>query len=273
MRDLKFAVIGYGTIARYIAKAAAQDPALMLVQVIARPGREDAAEAALGRGVEAITDVEDLLQAVSVVLDCAGHEGLRVHGPAVLESGRDLITVSNGALADSETLVQLEAAAANGMSQLEILSGAIGGIDALSAARAGGLTRVTYQGRKPPGGWKGSPAEEKCDLDNLDAPFEHFRGTARDAALVYPKNANVAATVALAGLGMERTEVSLIADPDVQENIHRIEATGTFGRFQFEIAGNPLPDNPKSSALTAMSALRALKNSVALITDAGGGVA
>jgi aspartate dehydrogenase len=122
------------------------------------------------------------------------------------------------------------------------------------------LQSVTYIGRKPPGSWKGSPAETRLDLDNLGAGSEtHFDGTARDAATEYPKNANVAAAVALAGIGFDKTQVKLIADADVTENIHEITAIGDFGSFSFQIRGHSLPDNPKSSALAAMSVVSALE--------------
>ena len=75
----------------------------------------------------------------------------------------------------------------------------------------------------------------------------------------YPKNANVAAAVALAGVGFDDTRVLLIADPELDENIHELRAAGDFGRFTFEIRGNALPDNPRSSALAAMSVVAGLE--------------
>ena len=140
------------------------------------------------------------------------------------------------------------------------MSGAIGGLDALSAGSVGTLSQVTYRGRKPPQGWRGSPAQAKLDLDALSEPAVHFSGSARVAALEYPKNANVAASVALAGIGFDKTQVELIADPGIARNMHEVVAEGDFGRLEFRIEGDSLPDNPRSSAITAMSVVREILN-------------
>jgi len=211
-------------------------------------------------GTTCVANVADLPDDVDQMIDCAGHIALQVHGPGILRRGVDLTTVSIGALADAELYQSLEEAAAEGNARLHLVSGAIGALDCLRAARVGDLQSVTYTGRKPPKSWKGSPAETRLDLDNMKSGAEvHFDGNAGDAARAYPKNANVAAAVALAGIGFDNTRVQLIADPGVTENIHEVQATGDFGRFSFEIRGHSLPDNPKSSALAAMSVIGKLE--------------
>lgn len=252
------AVIGYGAVANYVQTVATASR-YRVAAVIGRPGREEAARAVFG-AVPFLSDVAQLPDGLDLVVDCAGHAGLRDHGAGVLQRGLPLVTVSIGALADDGLRSDLAAAARAGGSRLHLASGAIGALDALSAASAGRLEEVRYTGRKPPSGWSGSPAEQCLDLRNLTEPAVHFDGSARDCALAYPKNANVAASVALAGLGFDRTMARLIADPTTTRNTHEIHARGDFGELHFTIAGKGMPDNPKSSALTAMSVVRTILN-------------
>jgi len=256
---LSVLIIGHGAIAGWVAGQLKEDPDICITHVLCRPGREAAALAAIP-GARAITDVGQLDASVDFALECAGHAGLANHGPDLLSRGIDLAVVSVGAFSDPEISAVLEAAALKGKAQIELLSGAVGAIDALASARQGGVDTVTYIGRKPPLGWKGSAAEDVLDLDALTSAEVHFSGTAREAASRYPKNANVAATVALAGLGLDETRVTLIADPAMTGNRHEVQASGAFGQFTFTIDGKALANNPKSSALTAMSALRVLRN-------------
>ena len=260
---MRIAMIGYGAIGRYVAAWVEKRTDVVIMSALCRPGREATAAVVFGPDVTFASRVQDLdLRALDLAVDCAGHQGLNTHGPSLLEAGIDVITVSTGALADPILAETLEQAAKRGKAQLELLAGAVGAIDALAAARRGGLESVTFRAEKPPLGWRGTPAEDVIDLDGLTEPAVHFEGSARDAASRYPKNANVAATVAIAGLGLDDTKVVLIADPTLNGNRHRIEAEGAFGRLTLQIDGKALPDNPKSSALTAMSVTRALANRV-----------
>ena len=189
----------------------------------------------------------DKLPAADVVVEAAGHEALAHYGVAALKQGSDLIIVSIGALAHEELWNDLQAAATR--SKIILPAGAVVGIDALAAARRGGLDEVSYSARKPP-----ARLSSKLPTDRETVVFE---GNARQAALEFPKNANVAATIALAGVGFEATRVRIVADPKISENIHELKVRGSFA---MNIAGRPLPTNPKTSSLSAMSVLRCIEN-------------
>jgi aspartate dehydrogenase len=256
-KRMRLGIIGDGAIGRYVHRKALESGHEVGALLLRPERRKD--EAKTAHGVLLIDKVSDLPDDIDHVVDCAGHAALASYGPDILRSGVDMTTVSLGALADPDLFSQLETAAIEGCARLHLASGAIGALDCLRAARVGKLQSVTYTGRKPPRGWKGSLAESRLDLDNLTTGAAvHFEGSARDAATDYPKNANVAAAVALAGIGFDDTEVKLIADPDISENIHEIEAAGEFGSFSFQIRGHSLPDNPRSSALAAMSVIAKL---------------
>lgn len=259
---MKIGIIGEGAIGRFVAEKLCAVGGGLHVSLV-RPARlHDPVKG----GVLRVAQVADLPEDIDLMVDCAGHAALMEHGAAILERGIDLITVSLGALADHRLEHSLTRAAQAGGAQLHLASGAIGALDCLQAARVGGLSNVTYTGRKPPVGWLGSAAEARFDLASLKTAATHFEGSARQAAMEYPKNANVAAAVAIAGLGFDDTNVTLIADPDVTANIHEIHASGAFGSFSFRIEGKALPDNPRSSALAAMSIIAAIRRRCAAIT-------
>jgi len=256
-------LIGYGGVAKTVLRhlPEASEGKASVVGVLCEPGCQATAQQAVGPNVPVVERLEDLLAySPDIIAECAGHAAIREYGEAVLKSGTDLLVISIGALADAELHNRLKTAAAQSGRQIQLPAGAIGAVDSLSAARLSGLTEVRYRSRKPPGAWRGTPAEEACDLDHLQEATAFFRGTAREAALRYPKNANVAATVALAGLGFDETEVELCADPGTQRNTHEIEVRAAAGNFQIVLEGLPSPDNPKTSALTAFSVTRALAN-------------
>jgi len=254
-------LIGYGGIAQdVVAALRAAGGGAKIVGVLCRPGRAAKARVALGGIAVAGALAELLALRPDIVAEVAGQSAVAEYGPEILRRGVDLLVISVGALADPALLERLKAAAHDGKSRMLLPAGAIGGLDAIAAMRLGGLTAVRYRSRKPPAAWRGSPAEKVADLDKLTGRTVLYRGTAGEAALLYPQNANVAAAVALAGLGFGKTEVELVADPDAPGNVHEIEAEGAAGRFAIQLQGKPSRSNPKTSALAALSVARALIN-------------
>jgi aspartate dehydrogenase len=257
-------VIGGGAIAHALLRCLGENDARGSIEIVAmldRSAEKLAAFAPLAPRADLTTEPEVFWsRSPSLVVECAGHQAVRELGPEVLARGRNLLLVSIGALADPETEQRLRAAASNSGGRLFLPSGAVGGLDLLASARLAGLSRVVYRARKPPLAWRGTAAEQLVELDTLKKPVEFFNGNARMAAQKFPQNANVAAAIALAGLGFEATEVILTVDPEAKGNEHSFRAEGAFGHAEIKIVGNPLPDNPKTSWLAALSVARAVLN-------------
>lgn len=253
-------MIGFGAVGLEVVRHLDGYVNAKICQIMVRPGREHGVREKVGTDIQIISSISDVNPMPDFVLECASHEAVSQYGPFFLEQGIDFGVVSIGAFSNPKVFDKLQASSRLGDAQLCILPGAIGGMDALSAAKGQGLKEVTYISRKPPLSWAGTEAEKMMDLNVIKSETVIYTGSAREAARLYPKNANVAATVALAGVGFDDTIVTLIADPSAKGNTHQIEAKGEFGEMSIRIVGKPLPDNPKSSALTALSAIRAVKN-------------
>ena len=258
--SLRVGLIGYGAIGAVVHRVLAQDhaSAAQVAGVLVR----DAARLATSPAAQLLAASLDALLACKpdLVVECAGHAAVDAYAVAVLRAGLDLMIVSVGSLADAAREQRVVRAARQSGRQLLLPAGAIGGIDWLAAAKLAGLTQVTYRSRKPPRAWAGSPAEQLLNLNTLNQAARFFQGTARNAAQQYPRNANVAATVALATLGFDATHVELVADPAVSGNIHEIDATGAAGTISVRIDGKPDPGNPRTSMLTAYSVVRGILN-------------
>lgn len=258
-RPLRVGLVGHGAIGRRLAALVAARPdALALTGVLVRD--RAAALARPGTTRAPFHDrLEDLLAGrPDWVVECAGHAAVDACAAPALRAGCAVLLVSVGALADPVRHAALEAEARRAGRPLRWVPGAIGGLDWLGAAADAGLDEVVYLGRKPPAAWRGTAAERIVDLDAIDAPACFFRGDAAEAARRFPRNANVAATVALAGLGLARTRVELWADPQAGGNVHEVRARGAAGTIALRIDNRPDPDNPRTSLITAHSALHVL---------------
>ncbi len=262
-------IIGMGGIGRHVAYALQNEANRVRLSILVRSQYVSEVRArvdAVAPGdVQVVDQFDRLTDIPELAVECAGHTAVADFGETCLTSGADFLVTSVGALTDAALLHRLERASRTHIGKVLIPAGALGGIDALAAARHGGLERVRYTSRKLPLAWLGTPAEKRCDLRSLTRSTEFYAGTAGEAARLFPQNANVAATIALAGLGFDRTEVSLNADPEAPGNVHIIEAEGGFGRLRLEIENKPLAENPKTSTLAALSVLRAIQNRIGAI--------
>lgn len=265
---LRLGLIGYGGIGRSILAAWAQRPleGYAMAALLVRPHQRAEAQNAWPDLVVADNLGDFLNLRPDIVVEAAGQPAVRETAEAALEQGCHYCVISTGALADAAFRARILDMTYSGAGRLVIPVGATAGLDGLLAMRQDGLSSVTYTSTKPPKAWKGTPAELAFDLDAIAAPTVIFSGRADEAALRYPKNANLAATVALAGLGFERTQVKLVADPAATGNTGRIEAESTSSRLTVIVSGRSSAANPKTSAITGMSVLSALANRQARLT-------
>jgi aspartate dehydrogenase len=221
------------------------------------------ARAALPPGIPFLRSPDELAALrPDLVVEAAGRDAISQWAPAALSASPAMIIASTSAFSDDGLLAWLADLAEQNDSRIEVPSGAIGGIDALAGAAVLGLDEVVHQIVKPPRAWKNTPAERLVDLDAITGRSVFFTGTARQAAASYPQNANATVVTSLAGIGLDRTRVEMVADPSSTMNGHRIIARGEFGRLEVILENKPLATNPKSSELTALSLVRLVEHRV-----------
>lgn len=262
----RIGILGCGTIGSELASAIEDGTVPWPLAAVYDRGPESAA--ALARSFPAdrrpaVADgLDDLTERSDIVVETAGQGAVADAAVPILEAGCDLMLLSVGALADDDLRRRvLEIADVEGAT-VYAPSGAIAGVDAIKAAAlTGDLERVTLRTRKNPAGLAGAPYVEEngIDLEGLTEPTVVFEGTATEAAAAFPSNINVAVALSLAGIGTEATTVTIVADPDEDNNVHRIEATGGMGRIETEVHNVPSPTNPKTSYLAAISAIEKLR--------------
>ncbi len=259
---LKVGVIGCGAIGTELCMAI--DRGVINVQVAAVYDRSrencDRLVAALGKK-PAILPPDELISCADIVVECASAQAVHELGAAVLEKGKDLMVLSVGAFVDSGLLKRLTKAAHDYNRRIYIPSGAIAGIDGLKSASVASVNKVTLTTTKNPKGLKGAPfvGKNNIDLDSFHEKTLLFEGSADEAIAAFPANVNVAVSLSLAGIGLEKTHVRIFVDPHALRNIHEIAVEGDFGKFACRIENVPSPGNPRTSYLAALSAIATLK--------------
>jgi aspartate dehydrogenase len=258
------AIAGLGAIGLPLARALDQGvEGLALVCVTARDRAK--AEAALGRfrspprlvGLEAIATADIVVEAApAAVFEQIAH--------AAIEAGRIFVPASVGALLPRMHL--LTRAQRTG-ARIVVPTGALLGLDAVRAACEGPVDSITMVTRKPPAGLDGAPYLVQRDIRvlGIDEPLCVFRGNAFDAAAGFPANVNVAAALALAGVGPQRTQVEIWADPGVTRNTHTIRVESAAARLTMTIENVPSEENPRTGKITALSMLACLRGLVSTL--------
>ncbi|HEX3576689.1 MAG TPA: aspartate dehydrogenase [Rhodopila sp.] len=252
------AIAGLGAIGLPLARALdAGVDGLRLIAVACRDTIKGRANLAGFQSAPRLVEIPELADA-DIVVECAPAAIFDRIALPVLEAGGILVPASVGALLPRMHLVKL---AQRTGARIIVPTGALLGLDAVRAAAEGPIDSIVIETRKPPLSLVGAPHLEKLGIDVLDItqPLLVFEGNALDAAAGFPANANVAAALALAGIGPVRTQVRIWADPAVTRNIHTIRVEAEAGCFSMTIENTPSLDNPRTSRLTTLSLLACLR--------------
>ena len=254
----RVAIAGLGAIGRVLARSlAAGMPGLTLAAVASR-GRDKAQAWLEGERIDCpLVEPEEFPDHADIAVECAPAAAIERICRPMLQAGKCVMVLSAGALLERPELIDLARAQGG---QIIVPTGALLGLDAVTAAAEGEIRSVRMTTRKPPGGLAGAPYLERnrISVEGLNAPKRVFSGSARAAAAGFPANVNVAAALSLAGIGPDRTVVEIWADPSVDRNCHCIEVDADSARFSLTIENIP-SENPRTGRITALSVLAALR--------------
>ena len=226
--ELRIAVAGLGAIGTRVVEALDRGiDGLVLTAVSVQNPEKHRSRLANLTTPPAVLPIEALVDVADIVIECAPSKLVRSIVAPFVGCGKTAIVLSAGALLDHEDLIEL--AKQNG-GQIVVPTGALIGLDAVTAAAVGKIHSVRMVTRKPVRGLAGAPyiVENNIDIEQITEPLKIFDGSAREAAKGFPANVNVAAALSLAGIGPDRTTIEIWADPALTRNIHRIEV-----EFQF----------------------------------------
>jgi len=253
----RVALIGYGAVARAVSRRLREvqsttddSQTVDITMVLVRPERVKKTANLVGPNCRVCASLEELLVQESMpdlVVECASQGAVREYGEAVLCAGVSLMVLSTGALVDDSLRARLSIASGESGSQILVPAASVAGLDGLGALKVAGLQCVKYTIVRPPSAWH--------LRDAMDSHFELFVGSAREVAQQYPDCSDLVATVAIAGMGFDATEVELIVDPSIApHNVGRIEATGVCGELAVECKNLPMRDSRHSSAFEGRQA-------------------
>jgi aspartate dehydrogenase len=255
-------IAGFGTIGSAVGrrlKAGLEGMRLAGV-TSGRPEKARERLADIGSDAPVLSPVE-LAQTCHIIVECAPTEAFLSIAEPAMDAGRQVVTVSAAALIEHMEIV--ERARAKG-GRIIIATGALLGLDAVRAAAQGEIYSVTMITRKPPRSLKGAPHLDRIGVDvmALETPALLFDGSAREGARGFPANVNVAAALALAGVGPDRTRLQIWADPGLERNTHTIKVEADSAAFEMSIQNVPSLEKPGTGRITALSMIAALEGLV-----------
>jgi aspartate dehydrogenase len=256
--DLRVAVAGLGAIGMRVVEALDRGiDGLVLAAVSAQHPEKHKIRLGRLKSLPAFLPIEALAEVADIVIECAPSQFVRSIVAPFVASGKIAVVLSAGALLENDDLIAI--AKQNG-GQIVVPTGALIGLDAVTAAAVGQIHSVRMITRKPIRGLAGAPylVENNIGIEGITKAQKIFDGTAREAAKGFPANVNVAVALSLAGIGPDLTRVEIWADPTLTRNTHRIEVESDSATFSMSIENIP-SENPKTGLITALSVIAYLR--------------
>ena len=203
------------------------------------------------KGLIKTTKIKELIynEEIDLIIEAASQKAVKLVAKIALESKKNLLIMSVGAFADTNFFRKIENIAKKNNVKIFIPSGALCGLDAVKSASIRSIDRVQLISTKNPKSLMGQPylLENNIDISNLRKSKIIFDGNAKDAAKGFPKSVNVAVSLSLAGIGVEKTRVTVIADPEASRTQHEIKVEGSFGNMYSRVENILHPENPRTS--------------------------
>jgi aspartate dehydrogenase len=239
---IRIGIIGCGAIGGLIARAF-ENGLIMCDELILFDIKTEKAERlqqSLHIATRRVQGIEEMIEAKpTIIVEAASQQAVSQYASLITSAGIQMIVMSVGSLLDMKLKND----------RIHVSSGAIGGLDAISSAALAGIEKVVLTTRKSP---------KTLDINNKRAKVL-YEGNAQGAVRLFPKEMNVAATLALA-VSPNKVEVKVVSDPEADKNVHEVTVKWRNGNMFFKFENDPHPENPKTSALAAWSAIKLLKD-------------
>lgn len=201
---------------------------------------------------------DEMAQKCDLIIECLPPHIVPDLADAALRENKELMIISSCALLMYPQILEKHALST---SRIIVPSGALIGLDGVNAFKNLGITSAKIVSTKPPMGFSTAPYVDinSIDLTSISQPTMIFSGNALEASKGFPANVNVAATLSLAGIGADKTQVEIWANPQTEFNSHEIVVESAFSKITARVQNSPDPNNPKTSVLAAQSIIATLR--------------
>ncbi|QPG60557.2 aspartate dehydrogenase [Shewanella eurypsychrophilus] len=257
---LRVGIAGFGTIGKVVGQALDDGIDGMTLIAVTSGNLDKASQNMQGfRQPAKVVEAGELAELVDVIVECAPTRAFMDVAVPALTQGKVLVTVSGAAILENPQITDV---ARKHGGQIVLATGALLGLDAVRAAAEGTIYSVKMVTRKPPTSLTKAKyvLENNIDLTGLTEPLQLFNGSAREGAEKFPSNVNVAASLGLAGVGADLTQLEIWADPTKTRNTHNIKVDADSASFELTIENVPTIENPGTGRITALSVIAALKS-------------